>query len=433
MSKRNTIGTVRRISRDKSIVAVAAAGLILLVHLLLFLRLLPNRWRITKLSARTSSEAGRAKGLPRLSVIVPACNEREGIGSAVDSMLRQDYPNLELVLVNDRSTDDTGRIIVRLSDAHPDQVRVVTVKTLPAGWLGKNHAAWLGSRHATGDWFLFTDADILFEPTCFSRAVAYAEDVGADHLTLFPNVQAHGYWLDAFITFFVYAFSASQRPYLAEDPRSDVGIGIGAFNLIRREAYERIGTHIAISLRPDDDIRLGMRVKRLGMRQRALSGVDLMSVEWYPSLGTALRGLEKNLFAACNYNLWLAAGGLIGLWLTTIAPYLWVWRASGSVRRLLLAAIGLHSFNYAYANRREEGGVERYIPALPVTATIFCYAVARATWLTFVQGGIRWRETFYSLEELRSQSGLEGIPSRSIGLFIRRRGADTGSVIRRPR
>ncbi len=420
MSKRNAIGAIRCIGRDRPIVAVAAAGLILVGHLLLLLRLLPNRWRITKLTAHTSPEAGRDTDLPRLSVIVPACNEREGISSAVDSMLRQDYPNLELILVNDRSTDDTGQIIVRLADAHPGRVRAVTVETLPARWLGKNHAAWLGSQHATGDWFLFTDADILFEPTCFRRAVAYAEEVGADHLTLFPNVQAHGYWLNAFIAFFVYAFSVSERPYLAEDPRSDVGIGIGAFNLIRRDAYERIGTHIAISLRPDDDIRLGMRVKRLGMRQRALSGVDLMSVEWYPSLGAALRGLEKNLFAACNYNFWLAGGGLIGLWLATVAPYLWVWRASGPVRRLLLAAIGIHSLNYAYANRREEGGAEQYIPALPITAIIFCYAVARATWLTLVRGGIRWRETFYPLEELRSQSGLEGISSRSVGLFIRR-------------
>ena len=224
--------------------------------LLPFLDLLRHHRTFLKLSAATDPRSDVPRPLPRLSAIVPARNEVRGIGAAVDSILRQDYPDLEVVLVNDRSTDGTGRIIARAAAEHPERVRAVTVRDLPAGWLGKNHALWLGAQRVTGEWFLFTDADVVFHRTCFRRAVAYAEAEGLDHLTLSPRVTGRSYRLNAFVAFFVYAFLSYQRPHLANDPKSQVGVGIGAFNLIRRSAYTAIGTHAAISLRPDDDVRL---------------------------------------------------------------------------------------------------------------------------------------------------------------------------------
>ncbi len=391
------------------------ASLAALGNLLTLFRLLPNWWRIAKLSAVTRSPQGQTDQLPRLSVIVPARNEAATIRPAVDSLLRQDYPALELVLIDDRSTDETGRIIAEVAQTNPDRVHPISIGRLPPGWLGKNHALWTGAQQASGDWLLFTDADIVFEPTCFHRAVTYAEISGADHLTLTPRVLAQGYWLRAFVAFFVYAFLTSERPYLAEDPKSKTGLGLGAFNLIRRAAYDTIGGHAAISLRPDDDMRLGMRVKRLGLRQRVLNGADLLHVTWYPSLGVAMRGLEKNLFAGLNYSLARALTGLAGGWLLTVAPYLLVWHTAGLARWLLGAAIGLHSANYVIANQQEGPAIVRYVPALPATGLVFLYVVARAIWLTIVHGGIQWRETFYPLEELRSQTGLEGVPHKSVG------------------
>ena len=407
--------TTRR--RLRTSAASGAAALSLLGHLLIFLRLLPNRDRIPTL-ADWSAPSPPAHP-PRLSVIVPARDEGGTLRAAATSALAQDYPELELVLIDDRSTDDTGRVIAGLARAHPDRVRPLSVEALPPGWLGKSHALWLGARRATGDWLLFADADITFAPDCFRRAIGYAEANGLDHLTLFPRVTARGYWLGAFVAFFSYVFVAMQRPYLANDPCSPVGIGIGAFNLIRREAYQTLGTHAALALRPDDDMRLGLRVKRLGLRQRAVLGAEFVRVEWYPSLSAALRGLEKNIYAGFEYRIGPAVAVILAGWLLMVAPYLGLWRAPRGARRFLAGAIAIHSLNYLAVNYRSGWQVILWLPALPATGTLFWYAVARAVWLTLRRGGIRWRETFYPLPALRAQTGLEGTPPRSAGVFTR--------------
>lgn len=380
--------------------AALAAALIPLVDMAL-------HWRgVPRLSAQPAPPPGAP--LPRLSVVVPARNEEAGIRQAVLSLLAQDYTDLELVVVNDRSTDGTGRILAELAAAHPGRLRVVTVERLPPGWLGKNHALWLGARHATGPWLLFADADVVFDPTCLRRAVGYAQAAGLDHLTLFPRLVARGYWLAGFIAFFVFAFVVYWRPWRANDPRSPFGLGIGAFNLVRRDAYVAAGTHAAIALRPDDDMRLGLRIKRLGLRQQALDGSDLLQVEWYPSLGAALAGLEKNLFAGLDYNLWRVLGALAATLALLVAPYAAVWFASGLDRWLLALALAAQGAGFLLANRPEAGRALWLLPTFPVLALLFAYALVRSTALALVRGGIRWRDTLYPLDQLRRQTGLEG-------------------------
>ena len=393
--------------------AAVYGGALLVANLTLFWRLRANRRRVPNLAAQPLPVGAPAGDVPLLSVILPARDEVESIRETVASLLRQDYPALEIVLVDDRSTDGTGRVMAELAAADPGRIRVVSIATLPDGWLGKNHALWRGARRATGAWLLFADADIRFAPTCIRRALLLAEASGADHLTLAPDIVARGYWLRAFVAFFAYVFITSQRPYLAEDPASAVGAGMGAFNLIRRDAYDAIGTHAAIALRPDDDMRLGLRVKRAGLRQRLLYGGGLLRVEWYPSLGAAFRGLEKNVFAGFDYSYVNALVALAGFVATVVAPYPTVLLARGRARWLVGAAIGAHTANYAYANwpvGRPGGAVLGLLPALPATGLLFCCAIARAVWLTFRRGGIAWRETSYPLGALRRQTGLEGLP-----------------------
>lgn len=384
------------------------AGLTLTTQLTLTYYLIRARVGIPRLSQVATSPTSMTSSPPQLSVIVPARNEADHLRGAATSILRQDYPALELILVDDRSTDDTGAIMAELAAAHPDRVRVVTIEQLPPGWLGKNHALWAGACRATGAWLLFTDADVVFEPGCFRQAIAYAEAYDLDHLALYPQVEAEGYWLEAFVSFFVYGFLSGSRPYLVTDPRSDVGIGIGGFNLLRRTAYETIGTHQAISLRPDDDLRLGRRVKLFGLRQGLVFGVDLARVEWYPTLTAAIVGVEKGMFPGLDYSLVKTAASIGFLWSTMILPYPAVWRARGLDRRLLLASIGVHTANYLYANRLRGRSVYRLAPALPLTGLILTYMVLRSAYLALAQRGIRWRDTLYPLEELRGQTGLEG-------------------------
>ncbi len=342
---------------------------------------------------------------PRLSVIVPACNEERSIESAALSLLQQDYPALEIVLVNDRSTDGTGAIMERLAREYPKLV-VVQVDHLPERWLGKNHALWVGARHATGDLLLFTDADVHFDPTALRRAVAFLERRQLDHLTLAPEMATKGYWLTAWVGFFIMALLAYKNPYRANNPRSKVGMGIGAFNLIRRSAYEGMGTHEAISLRPDDDLRLGQRLKRMGYRSNIGIGCDLVSVEWYTTLWEAVRGLEKNTFAGLEYSLFMVGFAVVGLLTIMVWPYVALFLTSGWSLWLYAGAILLQLATFLVANQMMGSRSVSLALAYPISALLFAFTVARASYLTLTQGGITWRGTFYPLALLRSQSGL---------------------------
>jgi len=334
--------------------------------------------------------------LPRLSVVVPARDEGATIARAVGSLLEQDYPEIEVIVVDDRSSDATGEVLRELA-AKDRRLLVLHVDELPAGWLGKNHALWLGAARAGGEWLLFTDADVVFAPGALGRAVAYAVAEGLDHLTLAPCLVARGIPLRAFVAFFAYAFIALWGAYLANDPKSRRGVGIGAFNLVRRAAYERIGTMRPLSLRPDDDIRLGRRLRGFGFRQRVLNGNELLSVEWYPSLGLAISGLEKSMYSSLEYRLLDAVGVLLYLVATMMWPIVVV---------CLLAAL-LETYRQSMSPRLTPSAFTIAL-LLPFSAACFAWAIMRSVYIAETRG-VRWRGTTYPLSLLRAQSGLEGI------------------------
>ena len=160
---------------------------------------------------------GASKMLPRLSVVVPARNEESELESSLASLLEQDYPNLEVVLVNDRSTDRTGEILDGVASVRQN-VRVLHVENLPEGWIGKNHAVHTGATRASGDWLLLTDADIRFRPDTLRRTVTYAEQHGLDHLTLVPRWELPGYWLKGVVAFFYVVLLLYEGYYRANMP-----------------------------------------------------------------------------------------------------------------------------------------------------------------------------------------------------------------------
>ena len=350
--------------------------------------------------------------LPRLSVVVPARDEAATIGRAVGSLLEQDYPELEIIVVDDRSSDATGEVLRELAEKDR-RLRMLRVHELPAGWLGKNHALWLGAARASGEWLLFTDADVIFAPGALRRAVAYAVAEGLDHLTLAPRLVALGLPLRAFVAFFGYAFIALWGAYLANDPKSKRGVGIGAFNLVRRTAYERIGTMRALSLRPDDDIRLGRRLRGFGFRQRVLNGNEILSVEWYPSLGRAISGLEKSMYSSLEYRLLDAVGVLLYLVATMLWPFVGV-LLLGGIDRVLLATVVvflmaglLETYRQSMSPRLAPSALAIAV-LLPFSAACFAWAIVRSVYIAETRG-VRWRGTTYPLSLLRAQSGLEGI------------------------
>jgi glycosyltransferase involved in cell wall biosynthesis len=341
--------------------------------------------------------------LPSLSIVAPARNEARGIEAAVRSLLLLDYPALEIVIVNDRSTDETGAILERLAfaantaGAPGPRLTVVTITELPDHWLGKNHAMHVGAEAASGELLLFTDADVVFEPTTLRRAVGYMEAERIDHLTAIPDIRVPGIALNAFIAAFGVFFSMYSRPWKARDPRSRAHIGVGAFNLLRTEVYRAIGTHRAIAMRPDDDMKLGKLVKKHRFRQDAVVARDFVTVEWYASLGELVDGLMKNAFAGVEYSLLGVAGATAGMLLMNVWPFVALLITDG-VTRVLYAACALFIIAiFGVVNGPRLG----YVIAYPAAALLFTYILWRSALLAVSRGTVGWRGTEYPLAEMR--------------------------------
>jgi glycosyltransferase involved in cell wall biosynthesis len=339
----------------------------------------------------------------KVSVIIAARNEEKSVEMTILSLLNQTHQELEIIVVNDRSTDATGLKINKLARQHERMVPI-HIETLPSGWLGKNHALYKGYQVASGSFLLFTDADIHFQTDTISKALTYMKDQNGDHVTIAPDLQAKGFWLQAFISYFLYGFSVFKRPWTANhDYSRKGGMGIGAFNLIKRDVYEQIGTHEGIKIRPDDDLKLGQVIKQNGYKQRFLSGVNQLWVEWYPSLKEAVKGLEKNTFAGFNYSLAVTVFAVTTIVISHFLPIFTLFSTDHTVQ--LLSAIFLMIFLALYGVTIVK--MTSYslwkLAVYPITTVIFLYSTIRAVAITYIKGGIEWRGTFYSLKELRGK------------------------------
>ena len=336
----------------------------------------------------------------KVSIIVAARNEQRNIRSALQSLLDLEYPNYELIVIDDRSEDATGEILDALAASAP-RLNVIHIDSLPDGWLGKNHALWMGSRQAVGNYLLFTDADIIMESTVLTRAVAYFERNHLDHLAVTPSMQMPTTFLGMFGVSFMVIFALFSRPWKAKNPKSRFHIGIGAFNMVRAEAYRHVGGHETIRLRPDDDIKLGKIIKQSGFRQSVAYAPEYLAVEWYSSISEAIRGLEKNTFSGADYNILMVVSGAASQILFSIWPFAALLLTSGITWYMNLAVILLSLILYADCARFHHSRVW-YAIGYPVATTLFAVIMMRTMILNLVQGGIYWRGTFYSLKELKA-------------------------------
>jgi glycosyltransferase involved in cell wall biosynthesis len=358
-------------------------------------------------------------GNPRVSIIVPARNEEEIIEQALNTLLALDYDNYEVIAVNDRSTDSTGEIMERMSQSprpfdklragslaqnarrtgHPT-LRVVHHTELPAGWLGKTHAMWTAANQATGDWLLFTDADVLFKPDSLRRALAYAESVPADHVVLFPRMIMKRPGEYMMIAFFQTMFMFGHRPWKVADPSTDDHMGVGAFNLVRRRVYDAVGTYAALRMEVLDDMKLGKVVKKAGFAQRNVFGGDLISIRWAKGAVGVVNNLTKNFFAVLSFQWWRAVISVLGLAFLNLGPFLGVFLAHGWARVPYVVALG--SMFSIYVGMSWRSRVPAYYFLLhPVSSLLFIYTLLRSTILTLWNDGIEWRGTKYPLAELR--------------------------------
>ncbi len=337
--------------------------------------------------------------LPVVSVIIPALNEEGDIREALSSVLALDYPGLEIIVINDRSTDGTGVILEEMAACH-SQLKVIHITKLPPGWLGKNHALHCGARMATGEYLLFTDADVVMEPSTLRRAMARMCSASLDHLTLFFKAILPSSLLQMVVIEFGVSLVAFLKPWKAADPASPCFIGIGAFNLVRALAYRQVGGHESIRLCPLDDIMLGKIIKQHQLRQECLYGYHFIAVRWYGSIRDMTQGLMKNTFAALEYSF----GRLCLLTVLQLVVNIWpLWAlvlTGGATWGLNFAIVVFQGAFFALAATYADIH-PRHVVWFPVTPYIRMYMTWKAVLVTIFRGGIDWRGTFYDLKELK--------------------------------
>ncbi len=352
----------------------------------------------------------RPADAPTVSAVVPARDEASALEQAIRSLLAQDYPFLEVIAVDDRSTDDTPAILARLAADDP-RLSVVRVERLPEGddgspvWLGKPHAMARGAERARGEWLLFCDADVHHDPTVVSRAIRVAVRDGREHLTLLPRVDPAGPLHRAFLGAFGLTVLLARRVWDVPNPKSRASIGIGAFNMVHRAVYSRLGGHAALRLEVVDDMALGQEAKRVGGRSEALFAEHLVWLHWYPSVRATIDGLTKNAFAAVGFSLPAAAVTVLVQALLGLGPYVGALLAPGLARvPYVLAVLGIAA-GFGVYGRRWPGQASLVEAVLfPVAVALLMATFVRSTWTTLARGGIEWRGTRYPLARLRAGS-----------------------------
>jgi len=341
---------------------------------------------------------------PRLSVVVPACDEADKFEPAVRTLLEEDYPDLEILLVDDRSTDSTGSAMDRLAAADP-RVRVIHVAALPEGWLGKVNALNLGLKASHGEFVLFTDADVHFCRGTLRRAIALCCAARLDHLVVFPRLEPTHLLLDAALSVTVRQLIFLARPWGMNDPRSPRYMGVGAFNLVRRSAFDATPGFEWLRLEVTDDMGLALMMKRSGARCRIVSGFDNVSLHWYRTIGEAARGSEKGWASALSFSLSRAVLGVLILLAFELGPLLallplfsaqfrWIGFAGIAVFLVFLLS--------TLALSRWVGG--KFVQALagPLAVPLMAAILVRAAFLGWKRGGVLWRGTLYPTRMLRA-------------------------------
>jgi len=339
-----------------------------------------------------------------LTIVVPARNEAAEIESALRSLLALDYPGVEVIAIDDRSTDETGRIMDRLSTetGSDGKLRVLHVRELPPGWLGKTHAMWLGAQQGSSDWILFTDADCVFRPDTLRRAVHYATSNNVDHLVLFPTAHMRTWGERMMISFPQVVSSFILRPWRVRDANARDFIGIGAFNLVRRKAYTALGTYEALRREVVDDLKFGQAIKKAGLRQDVVFGRHLVSLRWAEGAAGVIRNLEKNLFAFFRFRFTLVFAACLALFFVNVWPFVGLFFAPGWAKAGFAVAIVMIAVRYRQTSPLT-GVPTAVFLAHPISASLFAVAVLRSAFATIRDGGVTWRGTKYSLEELRKK------------------------------
>lgn len=336
---------------------------------------------------------------PAVSILFAARDEAEKLPDALETMLALDYPNYEVIAVDDRSGDATPAILEASARRNP-RLKPVRVDSLPLGWLGKPHALQQAYEHSSGEWLVFTDADVHFASDVLRRAITLANEKKWAHLTLLCGAKMFTFGEKMAMTFFGMAFMIGTRPWEASNTSASGYSGVGAFQMIRRSAYEKLGTHRRLRMEVVDDMKLGKLAKEADVHSGVARAADAVTVHWHSGLRNTIRGTEKNFFASTGFKPWRAIAQIAAVLWLCVFPFAAIPLAHGWARVFASIAAALPlllTLGVALTMNTPAG----YALTFPLGALVFAWMLARSTIVTLWRRGIIWRGTFYPIDELK--------------------------------
>jgi len=337
-----------------------------------------------------------------ISIISPACDEADSIEAAVQSWLAQSHPRVQVVVVDDRSTDRTGTIIDRIA-ATDSRVVAVHIRELPSGWLGKLNAMRHGIAAATGEWLLIADADAHLGRDTVRKAVTYATQHERDFLSVIPQVRTAGFLGDAVWNVTLGLFNLATRPWRIPNPETSAIGASGAFLLVRRAALERGPGLEWLRLEVADDYGMCLLIKSHGGSAELLVGREEVVLTWYSSIGEMARRMQKNFYAITGrFSLvrslvQAVAFAVLGLWplLALLVPTPAVLGLVGLGLLLLVGNTWLASVGFGRSGWAALGA--------PLGFLLIALIVVRSALIGRRIGGIEWRGERYAAADLKAR------------------------------
>lgn len=337
---------------------------------------------------------GPLSSSPSISVCVPARNEERGIRACLESLLKQDYPRFEAIAADDNSTDATPAIIESLAAGDP-RLTLVRGEPLPEGWFGKPYALHQAYRKARGEYLLFTDADPVFQPFALTSAMYVMRKDNLDVLTLMPGTEFGSFWERAVQPVIFGFIAALTRFRKANDRDYPDAMGIGAFMLFRRDAYERLGGHERVRQEIVEDIALAKCAKREGLKLLIADGKRVYSIRMYHSLREIWLGWRKNMFVAMKQSVARTLYYIAAVLSFVAAPYLTFFANLALDRGFFWTAVSFAALALSWiagVKLCEELGLEkRNVFLFPLGAVVMSAIMLDSMGHILLKGGIEWR------------------------------------------
>jgi len=340
---------------------------------------------------------------PLMSILIPARNEEENIKRCIISLTKQDYENIEILVLDDNSTDDTARIVLELSQKDP-RIKLYSGGPLKKGWLGKSYACWQLSKYAKGDYLIFTDADTLHFPNSISSSVACLLRYNLDALSVFPKeitVTLHERMIVPFGKYMILSFVPL---YLIRKSKSVLFCtAIGQFMLFKREVYKKIGGHKSIKSKVIEDIMLSKQVKRCGYKFMIFDGRSSLYCRMYKNFREVVRGHSRTIFAAFDYNIYIITIAIILMSAIFLFPFIMLlvgilfdWPAI-LINLIILQIIIILIPKIIFSIRFKCKAVD--IILHPISMVYLIYIAINSIFNTKIGMGVNWKGRIYDVRE----------------------------------